>query len=210
MDNTTKIVLAVVGGYVLGRRKKARFALLLGSALAGKRLDLRSLGQEAFERLSESPQFGRIKDEVTGELVSTGRAAAMARLTKPLDRLADSLEERTAGLTGKPSGDGKGRGREDEDRAEGEEAEERQEPEEPEEPEEERAEGRRGERKGRPTRGRGGEPRTGDRRTGEGRRPGGSRGRSERPERGGRGGEKSERARSERSSSRSASRGGSG
>lgn len=212
MDNTTKIVLAVVGGYVLGRRKKARFALLLGSALVGKRLDLRSLGQEAFERLSESPQFGRIKDEVTGELVSTGRAAAMATLTKPLDRLADSLEERTSGLTGKPSADGKGRRREDEDRAEGEEPEEpekAEEAEEPEEPEEERAESRRGERKGRPTRGRGGEGRSGHRPTGEGRRPGGSRGRSERPERGGRGGDKGERARSERSGGRGASRGGS-
>ncbi|MET9021740.1 hypothetical protein ABZV93_17305 [Actinopolymorpha sp. NPDC004070] len=224
MNNSTKIALAVVGGYVLGRRKKARFALLLGSALIGKRLDLRSLGQEAFERLSESPQFGRIRDEVTGELASTGRAAAMASLSRPLDRLADSLVERTAGLSGKPSGDGKGRGRqdEDEDRAESEENEE---PEDQEEPEEERARPRRGERKERPASGRGGEKgtsrgrtgegrtgerRTGERRTGEGRRPGGSRGGGDRPERSGsRGGDKGERAAGKRAGGRATSRGGS-
>ncbi|GAA2760355.1 hypothetical protein [Actinopolymorpha rutila] len=211
MNNSTKIALAVVGGYVLGRRKKARFALLLGSALIGKRLDLRSLGQEAFERLSESPQFGRIRDEVTGELASTGRAAALASLTRPLDRLADSLEERTAGLTGKPTGDGKGRGREDEDRAEREEPEEPEEEEE--EEEEERAGPRRGERKERPARGRSGEKRsasrrTGEGRTGEGRRPSGGRGRGDHPERSGRGGDKGRRTGGERSGSRGASRGG--
>ncbi|MFD2081838.1 hypothetical protein SAMN05421678_12125 [Actinopolymorpha cephalotaxi] len=221
MNNSTKIALAVVGGYVLGRRKKARFALLLGSALIGKRLDLRALGQEAFERLSESPQFGRIKDEVTGELASTGRAAAMASLTRPLDRLADSLEERTAGLSGKPSGDGKGRGREDEDRDEAEEPEEDE--------EEESAEGRRGGRKAGTARGRGGEGRagakrtgegrTGERRTGkgrtsegrtgEGRRPASSRGGSSGSERGGRSSGKGERSGSGRPGGRSGGRSGS-
>ncbi|GAA5022760.1 hypothetical protein [Actinopolymorpha pittospori] len=135
MNDSTKIALAVLGGYALGRRKKAKMALLLGSALVGKRLDMRALGKEVVGRLAESPEVGRIVGDVRGEMVSTGRAAAMAVLSRPLENLADRLEERTSGLTGAPS---KGR-REDED--EEDEYEERAEDqEEEEEPERGRAE----------------------------------------------------------------------
>jgi hypothetical protein len=134
MNDSTKIALAVLGGYALGRRKKAKMALLLGSALVGKRLDMRSLGKEVMGRLSESPEVGRIVGDVRGELMSTGRAAAMAALSRPLENLADRLEERTSGLTGAPS---KGR-REDED--EEDEYEERAEDHEEEEEKEEEPE----------------------------------------------------------------------
>jgi hypothetical protein len=77
MNDSTKIALAVVGGYALGRRKKVELALLWGSALVGRRLDIRSLGKEALGRLSESPEVGQIVGDVRGELMSTGRAAAM-------------------------------------------------------------------------------------------------------------------------------------
>ena len=115
MQDSTKIALAVVGAYALGRRKKAKMALLLGSALVGKSLDIRSLGKEVIGRLSGSPEVGRVVDDVRGELLSTGRAAAMAALSRPLEGLADRLEERTAGLIGKPS---KGRAEEEEDERE--------------------------------------------------------------------------------------------
>ncbi|MGW5366643.1 hypothetical protein [Actinopolymorpha pittospori] len=103
MQDSTKIALAVVGAYALGRRKKAKMALLLGSVLVGKRLDMRALGKEVMGRLSESPEVGRIVGDVRGDLLSTGRAAAMSALSRPLEGLADRLEERTAGLTGAPS-----------------------------------------------------------------------------------------------------------
>jgi hypothetical protein len=136
MNDSTKIALAVLGGYALGRRKKAKMALLLGSALVGKRLDMRSLGKEVMGRLSESPEVGRIVDDVRGEMLSTGRAAAMAALSRPLENIADRLEERTAGLTGAPS---KGRREEEEEEGEYEERAEDHEEEE-EEPERGRAE----------------------------------------------------------------------
>ncbi|MEQ4209029.1 hypothetical protein [Actinopolymorpha sp. B9G3] len=111
MNTSTKIGAAVVGGYVLGRRKKAKMALLLGSVLVGKRLNVRSLGREAMERIAESAQFGQIREEIRGELVSTGRSAAGAVLSAPLNKLADGLHQRTSKLTGaeseEPSPDGK-------------------------------------------------------------------------------------------------------
>ncbi|GAA5014748.1 hypothetical protein [Actinopolymorpha pittospori] len=98
-------------------------ALLLGSALVGKRLDMRALGKEVMGRLAESPEVGRIVGDVRGELLSTGRAAAMSALSRPLEGLADRLEERTAGLTGAASkrrpeeeeGEYEGRGADDEE-----------------------------------------------------------------------------------------------
>ncbi|MEQ7007483.1 hypothetical protein ABN028_15005 [Actinopolymorpha sp. B17G11] len=111
MNTSTKIGAAVVGGYVLGRRKKAKMALLLGSVLVGKRLNVRSLGREAMGRIAESAQFGQIREEIRGELVSTGRSAAGAVLSAPLNKLADGLHQRTSKLTGaeseEPSPDGK-------------------------------------------------------------------------------------------------------
>ncbi|MGW5366598.1 hypothetical protein [Actinopolymorpha pittospori] len=137
MNDSTKIALAVLGGYALGRRKKAKMALLLGSALVGKRLDMRALGKEVVGRLAESPEVGRIVGDVRGEMVSTGRAAAMAVLSRPLENLADRLEERTAGLTGAPS---KGRRKDEDEEGEYEERAEDQEEEDEEEPERGRAE----------------------------------------------------------------------
>ncbi|GAA5004523.1 hypothetical protein [Actinopolymorpha pittospori] len=132
MNDSSKIALAVVGGYVLGRRKKVKMALLLGSALVGRHLDVRSLGKEVLGRLAGSPEVGRIVGDVRGEMMSTGRAAAVAVLSRPLDNLADRLEERTSRLAGAPP---KGR-REDEDeddeyedRAEDQEEEKEEEPE---------------------------------------------------------------------------------
>lgn len=100
MNTSTKIALAVAGGYVLGRRKKVKLAVMLGSVLLGKRLDVRSLGREAMSRLADSPEVGQIRDDLRGQLASTGRAAATAAMSAPLNKLADRLHERTAGLSG--------------------------------------------------------------------------------------------------------------
>jgi hypothetical protein len=100
MNTSTKIGLAVAGGYLLGRRRKAKMALMLGSVLLGKRLDLRSLGREAASRLAASPEVGKVREEISGQLASTGRAAATAALSAPINRLADRLHERTSALSG--------------------------------------------------------------------------------------------------------------
>ncbi|WP_051114048.1 hypothetical protein [Actinopolymorpha alba] len=118
MKSSTKITLAIVGGYVLGRRKKAKLALALGSWLVGKRMDARALARDAAGRLAASPEAARLRDELT----EAGRSTAVAVLTSPLNKLADNLHERTAALTG--AGE-----REEAERKEREEHEERERPE---------------------------------------------------------------------------------
>lgn len=108
MNTSTKIAMAVAGGYLLGRRRKVKMAILLGSVLVGRRLDLRSLGREAMGRIAGSPAVGQIRDEIKGDLASTSRAAATAVLSAPLEKLADRLHEHTAGLSG-GNGDESGR-----------------------------------------------------------------------------------------------------
>ena len=63
MSANTKIAAGVAGGYLLGRTKKMRLAMMLAGALAGKRLstqrqELLSQGQKL---LSNSPQFKELR-----------------------------------------------------------------------------------------------------------------------------------------------------
>lgn len=106
MTKNVKIAAALVGGYVLGRTKKAKMAIGLGMFLAGKKLDLdpRRIGT----LLAESPALAGLNAQVRKELVETTKAAATEALTKRAtglaDSLTDSLAQRTKALDG-PQGD---------------------------------------------------------------------------------------------------------
>ncbi|MEX2981763.1 ABC transporter substrate-binding protein [Streptomyces sp. C36] len=95
--NNAKMGAAVLGGYVLGRTKKAKLAIGLGSLLAGSRVKPGQLGKV----LAESPFLSNVNDQVRRELVSAGKAAATSVLTAKAEHLADSLHERTAGMRDK-------------------------------------------------------------------------------------------------------------
>jgi hypothetical protein len=98
MDDSDKLALgtALVGGYLLGRTRKARFALVVASCLAGKRLNLtpQDLLTTAVRKLRETPQFAELSEQVREELFNAGRAAADRRLST----LADTLATRTSSL----------------------------------------------------------------------------------------------------------------
>ncbi|BBC31704.1 hypothetical protein SGFS_029980 [Streptomyces graminofaciens] len=135
MKNAT-IGAAVLGGYVLGRTKKAKVALSLGALLAGAKARPGQLG-----KLLDTPFFSGVTQQVRTELTDASKAAAISVLTAKADSLAEVIHDRTAGLQEKAHGEsGKDRSEaehdedaeDDEGRAE-ETAE--QEPEEPEEPE---------------------------------------------------------------------------
>ncbi|MBH5338132.1 ABC transporter substrate-binding protein [Streptomyces pactum] len=100
--NNAKIGTAVLGAYLLGRKKKAKMALGLGMAMAGARVRPGQLGRA----LADSPFVGELGEQVRTELLSAGRTAAGSLLTAKADRLADTLHERTAGLREKAPGDG--------------------------------------------------------------------------------------------------------
>ncbi|WP_433859200.1 hypothetical protein [Streptomyces kronopolitis] len=114
MMTNAKIGVALVGGYVLGRTKKAKLAIGLGMYLAGKRLNLdpRQLGK----LVANSPVLGPLNDQVRGELVDATKSAATSALTQRMSALTDSLHERTLALS--DAGGDSGRGAEPSDEPE--------------------------------------------------------------------------------------------
>ncbi|MCF1594398.1 ABC transporter substrate-binding protein [Streptomyces muensis] len=92
--NNAKIGTALLGGYVLGRTKKAKLAIGLGALLAGSRIKPGQVGKA----LQDSPFLHTLTDQVRTELTDAGKAAATTVLSAKADSLADALHERTAGL----------------------------------------------------------------------------------------------------------------
>ncbi|MGW2061059.1 histone protein [Streptomyces sp. NPDC001937] len=145
MDDQTKMTLAaaLVGGYVLGRTKKGKLALSVGTYLAGKRLGLepRQLATEGMRRLGEIPQVAELQDQLKGELLEAGRKAVTTAATRGMGNLADTLRDRTAALGAKKEAEPEDTEEEEpEEEEEGPEEEEEEEEEEPEEEEEEEPE----------------------------------------------------------------------
>lgn len=101
MTGNAKIGVALVGGYLLGRTKKAKLAIGFGMFLAGKKLSLdpKQLGR----MLTDSPLLGTLNDQVRNELVGATKTAATNALTDRATGLADSLRKRTLELDD-PSG----------------------------------------------------------------------------------------------------------
>ncbi|GES29980.1 hypothetical protein AB0G60_10450 [Streptomyces angustmyceticus] len=112
MMTNAKIGVALVGGYLLGRTKKAKMAIGLGLFLAGKKLNLdpRQLGT----LVANSPVLAPLNDQVRKELVDATKSAAGAALTQRMNGLADSLHERTLALDEGGTG-GTGRAADDRD-----------------------------------------------------------------------------------------------
>jgi len=88
MTGNGKIGVALVGGYLLGRTKKAKMAIGLGMFLAGKKLsfDPAQLGK----LVANSPVLGSLNTQVRKELVEATKSAATSALTKRASGLADS------------------------------------------------------------------------------------------------------------------------
>jgi hypothetical protein len=112
MNNRMGLALAVGGGYVLGRTKKAKLALGLGSLVLGKKLNLTpaALGEYLTAQLRENPQLKEIGTELRKDLGGVGKAATGALATRQLNSLADHLHSRTAGLQDQLGGALPGRG----------------------------------------------------------------------------------------------------
>ncbi|MFJ9822937.1 hypothetical protein ACIRSU_01020 [Streptomyces sp. NPDC101160] len=94
--NNAKIGTALVGGYVLGRTKKAKLAFGLAMALAGSRIKPGQLGRT----IAQSPLLSNVNRQVRGELMTAGKTAATTVLNAKAEHLADALHRRTEGLRG--------------------------------------------------------------------------------------------------------------
>ncbi|MEV5432116.1 DNA primase [Streptomyces sp. NPDC052701] len=139
--NRVGLGLAVGAGYLLGRTKKLKLALAVGTAVAGKRMHLspKALAELASQQLKANPQFKEIGDQLRQDLRGVGKAASGAMVERQIDALADRLHGRTAQVREQLSGvvpGASGRGaRDEEPGAEEEEPEPEDEQREAEEPE---------------------------------------------------------------------------
>lgn len=100
MNNRLAVSLAVAGGYVLGRTRKAKLALGIGTMVLGKRLKLdpKQIVSGLTEQVAANPQLAEAGRQLRGDLTGAGRAATGALVTRQLNSLADSLHQRTTGV----------------------------------------------------------------------------------------------------------------
>jgi hypothetical protein len=136
--NRTALGLAVGAGYVLGRTKKMKLALALGSMVAGKRAQLgpRALADLVNQQLRNNPQIKEVGDQLRQDLRGVGKAASGALVERQIEGLAGRLHGRTEqardrlsgavpekpDLSGGREGQDEGRSGEKADEAPGEEA----------------------------------------------------------------------------------------
>ena len=127
MANVTapRVMAGVTAGYLLGRMHKLKLALIVGSAIAN-----RKLVSSQVDKLTDAAGIGPLGEQ----LVSAGRKAAIGAVSSRIDSLSDRIAERTSALGGSEDDDDE----EDEDEGEEEpEDEDEYEYEEPAEDEEE-------------------------------------------------------------------------
>jgi hypothetical protein len=132
MANVTapRVMAGVTAGYLLGRMHKLKLALIVGSAIAN-----RKLVSSQVDKLTDAAGIGPLGEQ----LVSAGRKAAIGAVSSRIDSLSDRIAERTSALGGSEDDeDDEDEGEEDEDEGEEEpEDEDEDEYEEPAEDEEE-------------------------------------------------------------------------
>jgi hypothetical protein len=123
MSTTSRVAGAVAAGYVLGRFKKLRLAVLVGSAMASPKFRNAAAGMIE-NRIPGGAITTTLTKEVGGRLVNVGKTAATSIVASRIDNLSQSLADRSQNLRGGRSGE-----QADKSRADEEEGEETQEPE---------------------------------------------------------------------------------
>ncbi|MGZ4524949.1 MAG: hypothetical protein ACXVX7_00560 [Mycobacterium sp.] len=100
MANGAKVALAVGAGYLLGRTRKMRFALMLaGAGMTGKfpakPADVLAYGLKS---LGGSAELGQLTEQLRGEVLGAARSAALTAVTHQVDSLNDRLQGVTSAV----------------------------------------------------------------------------------------------------------------
>ncbi|MBB5158538.1 hypothetical protein [Saccharopolyspora phatthalungensis] len=100
MKSGPHIALAVGIGYVLGRSRKMKLAIMVGAMMAGRRLPLdpRDLLAQGSKLLGGSPELKKLTDDARDRLLDAAKTAAIAAATNKIDSIGDNLTKRAAGL----------------------------------------------------------------------------------------------------------------
>lgn len=94
MKRWAQTAAAVGTGYLLGRTKKMRLALMIAAAGATGRVGTGtdSLVRHGLRQLAEAADLGTVTDSVRTELVGAARAAATKAATSRIESLTDRIE----------------------------------------------------------------------------------------------------------------------
>src|SRR6476620_2332118 len=93
MSATTKIAVGVASGYLLGRTKKLRLAITVGSMLAGQRLSTnpQALLAQGAKLADKNPALKKLQEQLTGRLMEAAKAAALPTATSRLEAVTKQL-----------------------------------------------------------------------------------------------------------------------
>jgi hypothetical protein len=97
MSTTSRVAGAVAAGYALGRFKKLRLAVLVGTAMASPKFRAAAAGMLQ-DRLPGGAITGTLTKEVGGKLVNVGKTAATSIVASRIDSLSQSLADRSENL----------------------------------------------------------------------------------------------------------------
>src|SRR5262245_22295004 len=100
MSNGAKVAMAVGAGYMLGRTKKMRLALMLAAAgITGKfPTTPTALVARGLKSLGANADVGQLTEQLRSELLNAGRAAALSAATHQIDSLNDRLQGVTSAV----------------------------------------------------------------------------------------------------------------
>jgi hypothetical protein len=104
MDTNARVGTAIAAGYLFGRFKKLRLALMAGTMLASEDVRKSAVGlvQNGVGGLT-SGGAGKLAGTAGSKLVDAGRGVAVAAAASRLERLTDRLAERNEALGGQGS-----------------------------------------------------------------------------------------------------------
>src|SRR3954447_21384126 len=93
MSAAGRIGLGVAAGYLLGRTKKMRLAITVGSMLAGQRVatDRAGIMRQLGGVVENNPELSKLRDQITGRMLEAAKSAAIATATSRLEGVTDSL-----------------------------------------------------------------------------------------------------------------------
>jgi hypothetical protein len=116
-----QVALAVAGGYVLGRRKKTKLAMMLGgaaltgglNAVTGKLLQSGTKVLGSSDVLGKAgkaaPGLGEVGDMIKGDLTSVVKRAAATAVSAQIDSLSEQLRNRADAIREESTGRAGGR-----------------------------------------------------------------------------------------------------
>jgi hypothetical protein len=102
MSTKSRVATAVAAGYVLGRFKKLRLAVMAGSALTNDSVRNAALGyvKKGSGRFGSTSAGQTLTQQVGAKLVDAGKAAALAAAASRVDSISDRLAARSSSLRG--------------------------------------------------------------------------------------------------------------